>query len=474
MSLAYSASFNGSNYLQISNYTGNPAAFSYSAFLNLFIAQTSRAYFANFQITGSKGSAAGIHSVSDVLKFYVATTNLASATTLTLGTWYHVVMTYDGTTAKIYLNGNSTPDASQAIAISYGSVPTNNYIGAEPNLPQNYIGLIAGMGVWHKALSTTEIATLYNGGLGLSGPELSGTLLTSIDSYHDFTNSASLGTDTSGGGHTYTNTGSVTQSIGPDFNTLLSLGTQPKPNQPILRPAWATNLIAAYALNEGSSTAADLSGNSHTGTLTGSCTWTSGTYGNQLSFADNGTTGSYLALATNLTALNNVTAFTYSALCKLDTYADAPRAGGFRMLMGTNRAGAGYPQCTIFYRSTNKSINFNARYNNYPDLIAPVFPLNQWVLVTGQISSNVQSLWYDGVKVATQAVASYAFANDLAPTGALGDELALQTGNNWSGIISMALYATRGYTDAEILALSVDPFVWARQPFTGAPLLPAM
>ena len=138
------------------------------------------------------------------------------------------------------------------------------------------------------------------------------------------------------------------------------------------------------------------------------------------------------------------------------------------MLIGTSRTGATFSQCTIFYHASDQSIHFNARYNNYPDLVAPAPPLNQWILITGRITGNVQSLWYDGVKVAEQAVASYSYAADgTTRTGALGDMPGLQTGNNWSGPIAMGLMATRGYADAEIAALAADPFVWDRIPSSG-------
>ncbi len=467
MSLLYSARFSGSNLLTITNYTGNAAAFSVSAWVWPHVLQTSGNIMVNFQSTGAKGwSAATDNTTANKLRMYLSPNTVQQTGTAPITGWTHVIFAWDGTTENIYLNGNTTPDKTTTTGCSYGSPPATNTIG------DTFNGWIAGVGYWSKSLSTTEVTSLYNSGNGLAGADLSGTLLTSLGSYYDFINSGALGTDSSGNSHTYTNSGGVIQSIGPGFSA--SIGTLGKPIPPVLQAAWTTSILAAFNLGEGTgSTAADTSGNAHTGTLTGSCTWTSGTYGNQLSLADNSTTGSYMSFG-SLTALASVTAFTFSALCQLDTYTDSPRAGGFRMLIGTTRAGAGYPQCTIFYHAADHTIRFNARYNDYADLIAPAPALNTWVLITGRIVSNVQSLWYDGVKVAEQAVGSFAFAGDSTPVGALGDQSALQTGNNWSGLISMGLMATRSYSDAEIIALAADPFVWDRQPFNSAALLPMM
>ncbi len=474
MSLNYAASFSGSNTLNITNYTGNAAAFSVSCWVRLNATQDTRVFVSNYQATGSKGWAVGIRDgVSNQLKFYLGSNTLYQTGTITPLLWTHAIFTWDGTTAKIYLNGNTTPSNTLTSGVSYGTVPTNNYIGSLDGSLQRTNGRLAGVGIWSKALSTAEVTSLYNAGLGLAGSELSGSLLTSLVSYHDFINSGSLGTDSSGNSHTYTNTGTVVQAYGPSI-PLGTLGVQAKPGAPVLQSAWSSNMLAAYNLGEGTSTAADLSGNAHTGTLTGSCTWSGGSYGNHLALADNGTTGSYLALG-NLASLSGATAYTFSALCQLNTATDSPRAGNLRVLIGTSRAAGGAPQSAIWFNAAQNTIHFNARYTNFPDLIVPAPPLNTWVLITGRVTSNVQSLWYNGTKADEQAVASYAYASDLTPVGALGDIYAQQAGNNWSGPIAMGMFSTVGRTDAEIAALTVDPFVWDRIPGGGggAPLLAA-
>ncbi len=89
------------------------------------------------------------------------------ATTLTLGTWYHLVYTYDGVNVEGWING-----ASQGTVAASGSGSNFNsdafeigsyfYNGSE-NL---FSGLVDEVGVWSKKLSAQEIADLYNGGAG--------------------------------------------------------------------------------------------------------------------------------------------------------------------------------------------------------------------------------------------------------------------------------------------------------------------
>jgi hypothetical protein len=460
MSLPYGYGFGGANYLSVANYTGNPAAFSVSGWVKPFQTQLSRVFFANFLTGGTnKGWAVGISdSTNNKIKFYLGSNTLSQSGTISNFVWTHFVVTYDGTTAKLYLNGNTTPDATLTSAVVYGATPTNNYIASLDGTNQMWLGGLSGLGVWSKALSTTEVTSLYNSGAGLAGADLSGTLLTSLTSYHNLDSLATPGTDSSGNGHTMTATGQGSVWFGPAPPSIP--GTTAKPASPVLQSGWS--VLAGYNLGEGSgSTAADLSGNAHTGTLTGSCTWSSGTYGNQLAIADNSTTGSYLALG-NLTALSGVTAFTLSALCQLGTYTDSPRAGNLRALIGTSRPGAGASQAVISYNALTRSIHFNARYTDFPDLVVAAPPLSEWHLITGRVTGNVQSLWYDGTKVAEQAVASYAYASDITPVGAIGDIYGQQSGNNWSGLVAMGLFATAGYSDAQIGYLAGDPFVWDR------------
>ncbi len=213
--MKFSASFNGSNYLSVNNFTGNPASFSVSQWVQLNTSQTSREFFSNFLPNVNQGWTTGISdSSTNKVKFYLGSNTLTANTALTNLVWTHVVCTYDGTTAKIYLNGNTTPDATLTSAINYGTVPTSNFIGTLQGTAQWLNGSLAAMGVWSKALSTTEVTSLYNSGNGLLFANLSGTLLTSLTAYYDFSNPSNLGVDYANA-HNMTNTGVLWNPNGP-------------------------------------------------------------------------------------------------------------------------------------------------------------------------------------------------------------------------------------------------------------------
>ncbi|MEJ7637589.1 MAG: LamG domain-containing protein [Singulisphaera sp.] len=124
MSSTHAASFSGGNYLAIANYTGNPAAFSVSCWVYLNASQQSRMFFSNVKESEGAGWGVGISDVNaDRLRLYLGTNTLETPTTLANLTWYHCVFTYDGTVARSYLDGNTTPIGSLTSAARFMRVP---------------------------------------------------------------------------------------------------------------------------------------------------------------------------------------------------------------------------------------------------------------------------------------------------------------------------------------------------------------
>lgn len=142
-----------------------------------------------------------------------------TAYTLSNNTWYHCMMTYDGTTVVLYVNGV----ARYRVASSgNGSTTTSNAttIGCDVNSGSGADQLFANMkadevGVWSRALSSLEIAELYNNGSALAYPltEPSVTLNLGVGSYFKLDESSGNASD-SVGSNTLTNTGSATYSSG--------------------------------------------------------------------------------------------------------------------------------------------------------------------------------------------------------------------------------------------------------------------
>ena len=89
-------------------------------------------------------------------------------TTLTVGTWYHLVMTYDATTEIGYLNGASV---ASGLASGDGAGQSDAFnVGRNDNASNYSSASYDEMGIWTRALTAAEASQLYNGGAGLPYP----------------------------------------------------------------------------------------------------------------------------------------------------------------------------------------------------------------------------------------------------------------------------------------------------------------
>jgi hypothetical protein len=86
--------------------------------------------------------------------------------------WVHLVATYDGTTARIYFNGDEENSAAKS-AISYSDGPF--VIGKTGSAAAYYNGYADEVGIWSRAITADEVVSLYNGGAGLAYPFSSGS-----------------------------------------------------------------------------------------------------------------------------------------------------------------------------------------------------------------------------------------------------------------------------------------------------------
>ena len=89
--------------------------------------------------------------------------------TLAANAWTMITKTYDGSNFRLYLNG-SLVSTQAGSGINIGS--TKGRIGVDINNDAGTfaVGTLDEMGVWSRALSGTEITTLYNSGAGLQYP----------------------------------------------------------------------------------------------------------------------------------------------------------------------------------------------------------------------------------------------------------------------------------------------------------------
>ena len=99
------------------------------------------------------------------------------AYTYSTGAWYYLVAVYTSTGVTVYINGTSigsktwssnTPaftPASGQFALFYSPRFTGEYFN----------GSIDEVGIWSRALSSTEVGELYNSGAGLTYPFITGS-----------------------------------------------------------------------------------------------------------------------------------------------------------------------------------------------------------------------------------------------------------------------------------------------------------
>lgn len=92
------------------------------------------------------------------VRFHTSINQINYDNSTVINTWYHVVGTYDGTTAKIYLNGNEVVSAIRTAE----SNSVRFRIGASARGANYLNGDISGVKIYNKALSSQEIQQNFN------------------------------------------------------------------------------------------------------------------------------------------------------------------------------------------------------------------------------------------------------------------------------------------------------------------------
>ena len=83
----------------------------------------------------------------------------------TLNQWQHIVFTWDVSEGEMitYING-SAAQTDTGLAITYVSNVHNFRIGVNGSYGNSFIGTMNHLGVWNRALTSTEITELYDSG----------------------------------------------------------------------------------------------------------------------------------------------------------------------------------------------------------------------------------------------------------------------------------------------------------------------
>jgi len=118
---------------------------------------------------------------------------LDGTTVLEFNTWYHIVATYDGTTMKLYVNGQLDNSKDHAYGGVIKTTGNPRYIGKRPSDTETqWLGLIDEVRIYNRALSAEEISDLYNN-YGYTTTNYLGRVL--VRKYADPEPTASLGSE---------------------------------------------------------------------------------------------------------------------------------------------------------------------------------------------------------------------------------------------------------------------------------------
>ncbi len=83
--------------------------------------------------------------------------NVQSTTNLAAGTWYFITATYDGTRARIYVNGEFEASATASTMFNNNT----NHIEISPSETNRFNGTVDEVMMWNKNLTDNEVAFLY-------------------------------------------------------------------------------------------------------------------------------------------------------------------------------------------------------------------------------------------------------------------------------------------------------------------------
>src|SRR5207249_789931 len=85
-----------------------------------------------------------------------------STNTIPLNQWSHVAMSWDGTTARLYINGIQDPTTLAASGAIPSDAGLSKAIGSRGGIDQFFNGLIDEVEIFTRALSQQEVLDIYN------------------------------------------------------------------------------------------------------------------------------------------------------------------------------------------------------------------------------------------------------------------------------------------------------------------------
>ena len=132
--------------------------------------------------SGAGGYALYIHTDGQPRVAFGGTQTTTAATGLiTASTWHHVAGTWDGSTARVYVDGVLVDSLTSGSGP--GSSTADLHIGADPAFSgtRDFKGLLDEVAIWSRTLSASEIKAAYLMGSGAGGDNSSLTFTPDID-----------------------------------------------------------------------------------------------------------------------------------------------------------------------------------------------------------------------------------------------------------------------------------------------------
>src|SRR3990172_2242936 len=205
----------------------------------------------------------------------------------------------------------------------------------------------------------------------------------------------------------------------------------------LVSPAMAApaGLVAAYGFDVGGATLTDLSGNGHTGTISGA-TWTAaGRFGGALSF--NG--------AINLVTVNDSNLLDLTTGMTLEAWVQPTALSGWRTVVIKERPG-NLAYALYANTTSNRPSSEIATPGNVDARGSAQLPLNSWSHLAATYNGSTLSLYINGSLVSSKAV-SGAIAGSALPLRIGGNSV---WGEDFQGLIDEVRVYKRALSHAEI------------------------
>jgi hypothetical protein len=351
-----------------------------------------------------------------------------------VGQWQHLAATYDGATARFYVNGVET--ANRAFTGNVGDANVWRIGAYGPTAGGFFDGVIDEVRVYNRAITPAEVQADMNTGVGppdVSPPSaptnfaagtatdtsIATTWTASNDDrgvafYNVYRGSTKVGSPTS---PSFTFTGLIcgTQyTFGVEAvdggNNVSGRTTVTASTLACGQPTPPGGLVAAYGFDEGTgTTTADKSGNGNTATIVGS-TWTVGRFGEALSFDGVNDRVDLPALGTFYD-----TRFTLSAwVKKSSTKNDGGIVGSW---VGGSQAGG--PMLWVHSSVGRYHLTLNRTQSTYLDSGRSPTP-GQWQYVAATFDGATARFYVDGVETASRAYTGNVGDSNTWRVGAYG------------------------------------------------------